>query len=224
VSAGGSNQRTMFRIARRDGDTLMTACVKSGIPLAEARLWDAEDRKNPPPPECFELLQPAGTSPAKPEEDEMARPKKAPQVEEVHAPDFALAVRIWRQDIKPALAKSGEFAQEQSTAYKEIKKRAYIQPQAAKLAFRLEGMEEAKRDDFLRSFNGLLKEMRIFMPVDLVDAAQGAGEIGADVVPSGERPRPKLVTIPAGPADDSDLNPPDEPAAEAGEPEQQAAE
>lgn len=35
---GGSQQLRLFRIARRDGDTLMTACVKSGIPLAEARL------------------------------------------------------------------------------------------------------------------------------------------------------------------------------------------
>lgn len=56
MTGGGSNQLRIWRRARRDGDTLMTACVKSGIPLAEARLWDAEDRANPPGPECFELL------------------------------------------------------------------------------------------------------------------------------------------------------------------------
>ena len=273
MTVGGSQQLRIWRRARRDGATLMTACAQSGIPLAEARLWDAEDRANPPGPECFELLgtapavepdpiaemlrrercelcadwrpQPDGlgecwsgdrldgdmtkgpagwsratsgceawnpkdaitTAPvgAPPEkEDDMARPKKQPQVEQVHAPDFALAVRIWREDIKPAQSKVGEFAQEQSTAYKEIKKRAYIQPQAAKLAFKLDGMEESKRDDFLRGLNGLLKTLNIFMPRDLVDAAEGAGAIGDGVIPAGERPRPKLVTIPAGPADGSD--------------------
>lgn len=129
--------------------------------------------------------------------------KKADEVEQVHSPDFALAVRIFRQDIKPAQAKVGEYAQEQSEAYKAIKKRAYVQPQAARLAFRLDGMEEAKRDDFLRCFNGLLKEMNIFMPVDLVDAAEGKGSTGEAVVPAAQRSRPKLVTVPTGPeADD----------------------
>lgn len=134
----------------------------------------------------------------------MARPKKyTEQVEEVHSPDFALAVRIYRHDIKPAQAKVGEYAQEQSTAYKAIKKRAYIQPQAAKIAFKLDDMEESKRDDFLRCFNGLLRELNIFMPVDLVDAAEGKGSTGEGVVPSGSRPKPKLVTVPTGPeADD----------------------
>lgn len=209
---GGSQQLRIWRRARRDGDTLMTACVKSGIPLAEARLWDAEDRENPPPPEAFELLNTPPSGPPMEKEEDMARPRKAPRVEEVRAPDYALAVRFYREDIKPAQSKVGEYAQEQSTAFKAIKKQAGIQPQAAKAAFRLDTMESAKRDDWLRSFNGLLKELGIFMPRDMVDQAEGKGAVGEEVVPAGERPRPKLVTIPTGPADDSDLNPEDPPA------------
>jgi hypothetical protein len=138
----------------------------------------------------------------------MGRPKKQEEVVEVGAPDFGLAVRIYRNDIKPAQSKVGEYAQEQSEAYKAIKKRANIQPQAAKLAFRLDDMEESKRDDFLRCFNGLLKELNIFMPVDLVDAAEGKGEPGETVVPAktASRPKPKLVTVPTTPADDDLLN------------------
>lgn len=215
----------------------MTACVKSGIPLAEARLWDAEDRKNPPPPECFELLTPApvGASPEK--EDEMARPRKKEGTinGEVPKPDYALAVKLFREDIRPAMGTVGEGAQEMSTAYKAIKKQAHIQPQAARAAFRLVDMEEAKRDDYLRSFNGLLKELKIFMPSDLVDAAEGKGGLGENVVPMGQRPKPQMATMPAPPSDDSDLNPDDpepepeeqeqEPSDEAGaDDEQQAAE
>jgi hypothetical protein len=205
MTAGGSQQLRKYRIARRDGTTVMTACVLSGISMSEARLIEADDAANPPSEECFQLLNTAPDSAPAQENDDMARAKKAPQVEEVHAPDFALAVRIFRQDIKPAQSKVGEYAQEQSEAYKAIKKRAYIQPQAARLAFRLDDMEESKRDDFLRSFNGLLKEMNIFMPVDLADMAEGKGTAGETVVPIGNGSRPKLATIPMSDGKDDDL-------------------
>lgn len=212
MTVGGSVQLRQYRRLRRSGATMMTACADSGIVLSEARLIDAEDRRNPPPEECFELLITAPVGGASPEEDDMARPRKAPRVEQVHTPDYALAVKIYREDIKPAISKVGEFAQEQSTAYKEIKRNAHIQPQAAKTAFKISEMEEAKRDDYLRCLNGLFKALGISMPRDLVDAAEGKGDIGEGVIPAGERPRPKLVTIPTGPADDSDLNPEDPPA------------
>jgi len=138
----------------------------------------------------------------------MARPKKhkpEPIVEQVIAPDFDKAVRIYREDIKPAQAKVGEYAQEQSTAYKAVKKDCHVDPGAARLAFRLDNMEETKRDDFLRSFRGLLVALNIFMPVDLVDVAEGK-TTGDSPVPTGERkPSLKLVTIPAAPAGDTDL-------------------
>lgn len=202
---GGSVQLRTYRIARRDGATVATACVLSGIEMAEARLIEIDDQKNPPPADAFKPLTPAPDPAPHPKEDDMARPKKQDSVEEIGTPDYQLAVRIWRNDIKPALAKSGEYAQEQSTAYKAIKKSANIQPQAAKLAFKLDGMEESKRDDFLRSLNGLLKALNIFMPIDLVDAAQGKGTTTDSVVPMGQRNKPKLATVPAGPEGDQDL-------------------
>lgn len=134
-----------------------------------------------------------------------ARRKKTEEVEQVHAPDFALGVRIYQQDIKPATSKSAEFNQEKSEAFKALKKRAHLHPGACKQAFGLFEMEESKRDHWLRSFNGLLKEARIFMPVDLVDVAEGKGETGESVVPAGERPRPKLVTVQTTEADDERL-------------------
>lgn len=132
------------------------------------------------------------------------RPRKADQVEQVIAPDFDLAVKIYHGDIKPAASKVGEHAQEMSEAYKAIKKRANIQPQAAKLAFKLDQMEESKRDDFLRSLKGLLVKLRIFMPTDLVDQAEGKGAANEEVVPTASRAAPRLATVPYS-GDNADL-------------------
>ena len=53
---GGSLNLRLYRRARRDGETLERACELSGLTLGEARLTDAEDARNPPPPEAFELI------------------------------------------------------------------------------------------------------------------------------------------------------------------------
>src|SRR3546814_18507224 len=87
----------------------------------------------------------------------------------------------------------GEFSQEVSTAYKHIKKHCHIQSGAAKLAFKLDGMDEATRDDFLRSFNGLCKELNIHMPRDLLAAAEGTPT--ESIVPVPERQHPGLVVV-----------------------------
>ena len=54
--SGGSLNLRKYRRARRDGETLERACEISGLTLGEARLTDAEDARNPPPPEAFELI------------------------------------------------------------------------------------------------------------------------------------------------------------------------
>lgn len=125
-------------------------------------------------------------------------------------PDFKQAVAIYREDIKPAAGKVGEHAQEMSTAYKELKKLCGVHPGAAKLVFRLDDMEESKRDDWLRTFKGLCKELSIFMPSDLVDAAEGKEDGDREVVETAPRAGPKLATMGGAPveppAGDADLN------------------
>lgn len=151
----------------------------------------------------------------------MAKAATKPVSHEVPQKDFAGAVRAYRNDIKPAVSKVGEYSQEVSTAYKHIKKVCHIQSGAAKTAFKLADMEEAKRDDYLRSFNGLLKELGIFMPRDMVDMAEGKAQ--ETVVPQGERPKPSLVAVGAK-ADPEDEHQEDaDPEADDGE-HQEAAE
>lgn len=127
-----------------------------------------------------------------------ARKPKDDQPEVVKEKDFALAAKIWRSDIKPAISKAGETMQEASSGYKQIKKVANIQPGAAKLAFKLVDMEEAKREDFLRCLGGLLKEFNIaIVPTDMVDMMQADDGYA--------RPKPQLVTVPIATGDETDL-------------------
>lgn len=188
--SGGSQQLRSFRRAVRSGATVEAASEASGIPLAEARLHHADDLKEPPPPECFEPIGPTT------KEDPMARTARKPKNDdsgEIKPKDFAQAKRIYLNDVKPAGTAQGEAMKEASDGYRAIKKTCHIQSTSARAAFRLVEMEDAKRDDWLRGFVGLLAEFNIDVePVDLVDKMEGK-----------DKPRkPRLVTVPS---DDSDL-------------------
>jgi len=187
--SGGSMQLRMFRRSIREGKSLAFACQISGISPAEGKLIIKDDEANPPPDDAYQMI---GTAR---KEDDMARgaKKKEDEVEQIGKPDFDRALRIYREDIKPAQAKVGEFAQEQSTAYKEIKKDCNIVPGAAKLAFKLDQMEDTKRDDFLRSLNGLMKVLNIGLSADLVDQAEG-DDVGG-VIPVAKSSRPQMMSV-----------------------------
>lgn len=129
-----------------------------------------------------------------------ARPAED-QAEEIKTKDFDLAVKLYRGDIAPAVSRAAEAMQEASTAYKAIKKQAHLQPDAARKAFKLmEDTEDAKRDDWLRCFVGLVNELGgrtvlTFHSNDLFDLP--------DQQPKPDkyaRPKPTLVT--AGPPSD----------------------
>ena len=120
------------------------------------------------------------------------KPKEKQVNGEVVKPDFDLAISLYRNDIRPAQSSVGEYAQEMSTAYKAIKKDAHVNPGAAKLAFKLDQMEDFKRDDFLRSLYGLMKHLNIGISADLVDA-MGDGE--APKMPVTNADKPPLMPV-----------------------------
>lgn len=131
----------------------------------------------------------------------MARAAAAQIDGEVPKHDFDLAATIYRRDIKPALSKVGEFNQEASTGYKAIKKQANIQPSAAKLVFKLYGMEDAKRSDFWRCVLGLADKMGCGPVYDLVDQAEAASPSAS----APRRTRPNLAAVPLSDGKDEDL-------------------
>lgn len=129
-----------------------------------------------------------------------ARAPKADKVEEVASMDFDRAKKLYFEDIKPARSKASEHMQEVSTAFKAVKKVCGIQPGAMKAAIKLHEMEDSKRDNWLRAFNGYLRAVNIDPdPKDLVDAMNGEKQDRY------ARPKPTLVTLAAHEGDNEDL-------------------
>ena len=97
---------------------------------------------------------------------------------EIKVHDYDLAMKIVKNDIMPANSKSGEYAQEASTAYKAIKKQCHLQPGSVKDAIKIADKEEAKRDDYLRGLAEMVNRLTgqallTFNGHDLVDRAEG---------------------------------------------------
>lgn len=197
-----SRQQDMYLQRRANGATMHTAAATTGIGIAEARLIEndiARGNLTLPPPETAEErgdTRPAeGTAPThQPKENVMARGDKDQQNStEVKQPDFAKAVRIFRQDIKPAVEKAGEHSQEASTGYKAIKELG-VNTRAAKFVFKLAAESEEKRNDVLRSVRGLLNQMEIGITDDLVSDAE-AEDTAKPIVPTAAAERPTLATV-----------------------------
>lgn len=180
-----SVQLDRYLAARRSGLSRDDAAFEAGISLEEARLTDIAEQRGEIG--LAPKVQQGGTTMAR------AAKQKTEEVEEIQKPDFDRAVRIYRQDIKPANEKSGEHAQTASTGYKAIKKECHVNTRAAKFVFQLAGESEEKRNDVLRSVRGLLAAMNIGITDDLVSQAEGEGE--APIVPTQERKPVELVTV-----------------------------
>jgi hypothetical protein len=168
---------------------VLTASVNSGLPIGEAHLLEkAIERGEETNPFAIPAAGPAAT------QQEGTMPKaNGDQVEELKTPDFEQAVRIFRSDIKPANEKSGEHAQEASTAYKKIKDLG-VSTRAAKFIFKLAGESEEKRNDVLRSVRGLLEAMNIGITDDLVSEAEGENT-AAPIVPTAKPENTELATL-----------------------------
>lgn len=144
----------------------------------------------------------------------MAKSKDEMPDGEVPKKDFKTAIQKYFQELKKNASEIGDLAQEMSTTMKFIKKQLGLQPAAFRQACKVFEMEEAKRDDWLRTFNGTLREFGVNpAPSDMVDMM-----LDPD---TRERPKPKLVTIPAkkptfdpnppaAPEGDTDLANPDD--------------
>lgn len=211
----GSQQLRTFRAAMANGNSVEVAAHWSGMNLVEAKLTAAEDANNPPPAEALQSLPgrtfpwestaPAGDAPLQaPGGDKtMARAQKQDDgVEndgggEIKPMDVDLVLKLIRTDIRPAQAKVGDHAQEMSTAYKAVKKQGNMNPQAVRLAVRLDDMEDAAREHWLRSFRAILSGLNIFIPRDLVDVAEGVPDSAMSAVPVAEREPAALHTLAA---------------------------
>ncbi|ARR53471.1 hypothetical protein HY78_08565 [Rhizorhabdus wittichii DC-6] len=117
------------------------------------------------------IVKPALAGPASTtsEEPAMARRKKDDDVQEIKKPDFKRAIRVMRNDIEPELESNAESRGNLSAAWKVVEKECHVNKAAAKDFNKLRTMSEEKRDDYLRSLYGLMKEGGVGISRDLVD-------------------------------------------------------
>jgi len=91
-------------------------------------------------------------------------------------------------------AKSQRAASDNAKLYTRIEKEFHGNKDAAKAVRRLIKMDTAHRDDFLRTFEGLLDHLELWPERDLVDQAGG----GNVILSGGDRGRPVAVEQLAG--------------------------
>lgn len=202
---GGSQQLRIFRRAYRDTGELEAACAATGmiecegklipaISPAEGRIYLANDLKNPPPPEAFELI---GQQPRKEPAMGAAARQEPQNGGEYKKPDAAKAIEIYDRQIKPKLTQINTLKGDLSDPWGDLKEHARISKKDFNYVQGLVDEEDdAKRDHRLLSLYELLKARRIALPSDLVTRAEGID--GASIVPFGERKRPQLATLPMG--------------------------
>lgn len=101
-----------------------------------------------------------------------AKPE-AEEVIEIQPPDFAKALRILSNDVRPAEEKNAGSRGDLSAAWKAIEDDCHCNKSATKTFYKLQGMSDEKRDDYLRTLYGLMKAGGIGVSRDLVDQMSG---------------------------------------------------
>jgi len=222
----GSVQLNRYFSARRNGRSMMNAAIEAGIGIGEARLIEndelraaaAENRRPFASVEVSKLLDeieklraaaepepqpiPAPEPAPQPKEDDMMTANEGTVNGEVPKPDFERAIKIIRNDLNPLSEESAKTRGDQSAAWKTIEKDCHCNKKAMKQVHALMRMDPELRDDYLRTLYGGMQAAGIGITNDLVDQMGGDD---APKMPVAERAKPKLATVPKGPADDSDL-------------------
>lgn len=108
--SGGSQQQRIYRRARAEDMGTEDAAERAGINLSEAKLIDAEDARNPPPPSALELLnsKPLAAGPGGADDQRPAETKPMPQHDDTQTPEkndplIDLAADTLRGDCRDSL-------------------------------------------------------------------------------------------------------------------------
>lgn len=143
---GGSQQLRIFRRAIRAGDTLEDAALAAGMSLGEARLHADADRRDPPPPEAFELLGSAPAVGAISEESAMANKAKPGDAGAGGVTNLSDTKKVIQEEVAKIMRLKGE-RKELNAAIGESRARVKnygVPPAALDLAIR---MKEADAED-----------------------------------------------------------------------------
>lgn len=126
----------------------------------------------------------------------MARKAKLESEEttvEIRTIDAERVIKILVNDIHPQSERNAKSRGELSAAWKIIEDECACNKSAAKLYFKLTGMSDETKDDFLRSLYLLMKTGGLGISADLVDRMEGEGE--APEMPIVQRSDAGLATL-----------------------------
>lgn len=112
---------------------------------------------------------------------------------ELPAPDFEKAIRVMSNDLNPLTERGAKLRGDQSAAWKVIESDCHCNKKAAKSFHSIMRMDPELRDDWFRTFRGLLTASGIGITRDLVDQAQGNDD--APIIPVVDADRPELATM-----------------------------
>jgi len=190
----GSQQQRLFRRGIRDGLPIDVAAARANCDIDTARLIAADDLKNPPPPEAYELLYdpdaPAAASSTQAKEATMAKADE--ETGEYKRPDAQKAIQIFDKQIKPKLTNIATLKGDLSEPWGDLKEHARISKKDFNYVQSLVDEEdEAKRDHRLLSLKSLLEARGLRAPRDLVTMAEGTD--GEDLVGIEEREDGELL-------------------------------
>lgn len=129
----------------------------------------------------------------------MARSNKSPAENtgvvngELPKPDFERAIRVMSNDLNPLTERGAKLRGEQSAGWKVIENDCHCNKKAAKVFHNLMRMDQELRDDWFRTFRGLLEAGGIGITPDMVDMAEG--DDASPIIPIVEAGRPQLATM-----------------------------
>lgn len=116
------------------------------------------------------------------------------EIVELIKPDYERAIKVLTNDVHPQQEKNAKSRGELSAAWKVIEDDCHVNKGAAKLYFKLTGMSDEKKDDFLRSLYGMMETGGLGISADLVDRMETDGE--APTMPiAGAKPKEGLATL-----------------------------
>ena len=116
------------------------------------------------------------------------------EIVELVKPYYERAIKVMTHDVHPAEEKNAGSRGDLSAAWKVIEDDCHVNKGAAKLYYKLTGMSDEKRDDFLRSLYGLMETGGMGISSDLVDRMETDGE--APTMPvAGAKKKAGLATL-----------------------------
>ena len=95
---------------------------------------------------------------------------------DANKPDFERAISIMANEIKKSDEESAQVRGDLSASWKRIEDDCRCVKGAAKVFFKLRGMSDESRDDYLRTLYGLMEAAGIGISRDLVDQAEGVNK------------------------------------------------